>query len=77
MTKLEEKEILQRLEKIRINSSYYKFSDSNFEFYEAKDKDVNAFCFNIKKQKILALQKRQWQRRHEQIMLKRLTGTHS
>ena len=76
MTKLEEKEVLQRLEKIRINSSYYT-PTNGIKFFEAKDKDVNAFCFNIKKQKILALQKRQWQRRHEQIMLKRLTGTHS
>ena len=77
MTKLEEKEILQRLEKIRINSSYYLYSDNNFKLYEAKDKDVNAFCFNNKKQKILALQKRQWQRRHEQIMLKRLVRADS
>ena len=44
MTELE-KEAAQRLEKIKINSSYYGLADNDFDLLDVYgEKDVNAFC---------------------------------
>ena len=67
MTELE-KEAAQRIEKIRINSSYYHLSDNDFDLLNVYGvKDVNSFCKAYKRKLYLEKQTKLWNQRRKQI----------
>lgn len=77
MTELE-KSIAQRLEKIRINSSYYGLSDNDFYLFDVYGvKDVNSFCKAYKRKLCLEKQTKLWNQRRKRILDKKSAGSSS
>lgn len=77
MTKLE-KEAAQRLEKIRINSSYYGLADNDFDLLDAYGvKDVNSFCKEHKQKLYWKKRTKFWNQRRKQILDKKSAGSNS
>lgn len=74
MTKLE-KNIAQRLEKIRINSSYYGHGLYAFDIYGVKD--VNSFYKDCKKKLYLGKRTKFLNQRRKQILDKKSAGSSS
>ena len=75
MTELE-KEAAQRLEKIKINSSYYRLSV--FDLLDVYgEKDVNAFCKEHKLKLYWEKQTKFWNQRQKQILDKKTAGSSS
>ena len=75
MTELE-KEAAQRLEKIKINSSYYRLAD--FDLLDVYgEKDVNAFCKEHKLKLYWEKQTKFWNQRRKQILDKKTAGSSS
>ena len=74
MTKLE-KNIAQRLEKIRINSSYYGHGLYAFDIYGVKD--VNSFYKDCKQKLYLGKRTKFWNQRRKQILDKKSAGSSS
>ena len=74
MTKLENN-IAQRLEKIRINSSYYGHGLYAFDVYGVKD--VNSFCKAYKRKLYLEKQTKLWNQRRKRILDKKSAGSSS
>ena len=63
MTELE-KEAAQRLEKIRINSSYYKLANNDFDLLDVYgEKNVNTFYKEYKQKLYLWKQTKFWNQR--------------
>ena len=77
MTKLE-KEAAQRLEKIRINSSYYGLADNDFDLLDAYGvKDVNSFYKEYKQKLYWEKRTKFWNQRRKQILDKKSAGSNS
>ena len=74
MTELE-KNIAQRLEKIRINSSYYGYGLYAFDLYGVKD--VNSFYKDCKQKLYLGKRTKFWNQRRKQILVKKFAGSSS
>ena len=75
MTELE-KEAAQRLEKIKINSSYYRLAV--FDLLDVYgEKDVNAFCTEHKLKLYWEKQTKFWNQRQKQILDKKTAGSSS
>ena len=73
-----EKEVAQRLEKIRINSSYYRLSDNNFDLFDAYGvKDVNSFYKEYKRKLYWEKRTKFWNQRRQEILDKKSTGSSS
>lgn len=71
MTELE-KEVAQRIEKIRINSSYYNLSDNDFDLLDVYgEKDVNTFYKEYKQKLYLGERTKFWNQRRKQILDKK------
>lgn len=71
MTELE-KEVAQRLEKIRINSSYYNLSDNDFDLLDVYGvKDVNLFYKEYKRKLYWDERTKFWNQRRKQILDKK------
>lgn len=71
-----EKEVAQRLEKIRINSSYYKLADYDFDLLDVYGvKDVNSFCKEHKQKLDWAERIKFWNKRRKQILDKKSAGS--
>ena len=71
MTKLE-KEAARRLEKIRINSSYYKLADNDFDLLDVYgEKDVNTFYKEYKQKLYWEKRTKFWNQRRKQILDKK------
>lgn len=71
MTELE-KEAAQRLEKIRINSSYYNLSDNDFDLLDVYgEKDVNLFYKEYKRKLYWDKRAKFWNQRRKQILDKK------
>ena len=77
MTELE-KEAAQRLEKIRINSSYYRLADNDFDLLDAYGvKDVNSFYKEYKQKLYWEKRTKFWNQRRKQILDKKSAGSNS
>lgn len=77
MTELE-KEAAQRLEKIRINSSYYNLSDNDFDVLDVYgEKDVNSFYKEYKRKLYWDERTKFWNKRRKQILDKKSAGSNS
>lgn len=77
MTKLE-KEAAQRIEKIRINSSYYRLADNDFDLLDAYGvKDVNTFYKEYKQKLYWEKRTKFWNQRRKQILDKKSAGSNS
>lgn len=77
MTKLK-KDIAQRIEKIRINSSYYHLSVSDFDLLDVYEiKNVNSFCKAYKRKLYLEKQTKLWNQRRKRILDKKSAGSSS
>lgn len=77
MTELE-KEAAQRLEKIRINSSYYGLADNDFDLLDAYGvKDVNSFYKEYKQKLYLEKRTKFINQRRKQILDKKTAGSSS
>ena len=77
MTELE-KEAAQRLEKIRINSSYYNLADNDFNLLDAYGvKDVNLFYKEYKRKLYWEKRTRFWNQGRKQILDKKSAGSNS
>lgn len=77
MTELE-KEVAQRIEKIRINSSYYSLSDNDFDLlYVYEEKDVNTFYKEHKQKLYWAERTKFWNKRRKQILDKKSARSNS
>ena len=77
MTKLE-KEAAQRIEKIRINSSYYRLADNDFDLLDVYgEKDVNAFYKEHKQKLYWEKRTKFWNQRRKQILDKKSSGSNS
>lgn len=75
MTELE-KEAAQRLEKIKINSSYDRHAD--FDLLDVYgEKDVNAFCKEHKQKLYWEKLTKFWNQRRKQILDKKTAGSSS
>ena len=71
MTKLE-KEAAQRLEKIKINSSYYGLADIDFDLLDVYgEKDVNTFYKEYKRKLYWEKRTRFWNQGRKQILDKK------
>lgn len=71
MTELE-KEAAQRLEKIRINSSYYKLANNDFDLLDVYgEKDVNTFYKEYKQKLYWEKRTKFWNQRRKQILGKK------
>lgn len=77
MTKLET-EIAQRLEKIRINSSYYNLADNDFDLLDVYgEKDVNSFYKEYKRKLYWEKRTKFWNQRRKQVLDKKSTRSSS
>lgn len=77
MTELE-KEAAQRLEKIRINSSYYRLADNDFDLLDTYGvKDVNSFYKEYKQKLYWEKRTKFWNQRRKQILDKKSAGSNS
>ena len=77
MTELE-KEAAQRLEKIRINSSYYGLADNDFDLLDAYgEKDVNSYYKEYKQKLYWEKRTKFWNQRRKQILVKKFAGSSS
>lgn len=77
MTKLE-KEAAQRLEKIRINSSYYRLADNDFDLLDVYgEKDVNTFYKEYKQKLYWEKRTKFWNQRRKQILDKKSARSNS
>lgn len=77
MTELE-KEAAQRLEKIRINSSYYGLADNDFDLLDAYgEKDVNSFYKEYKQKLYWEKRTKFRNQRRKQIFDKKSAGSSS
>ena len=77
MTELE-KEAAQRLEKIRINSSYYGLADNDFDLLDAYgEKDVNSFYKDCKQKLYLEKRTKFLNQRRKRILDKKSAGSSS
>lgn len=73
-----EKEAAQRLEKIRINSSYYRLADNDFDLLDVYgEKDVNTFYKEYKQKLYWAERTKFWNKRRKQILDKKSAGSNS
>lgn len=67
-----ERDIAQRLEKIKINSSYYSLSDNDFDLLDAYGvKDVNSFYKEYKRKLYWGERTKFWNQRRKQILDKK------
>ena len=77
MTELE-KEAAQRLEKIKINSSYYGLADNDFDLLDAYGvKDVNTFYKEYKQKLYWEKRTKFWNQRRKQILDKKSARSNS
>jgi len=76
MTKLE---IAQRIEKIKINSSYYRLSDNVFDLLGVYEgiKDVNSFCKEHKRKLYWEKRTKFWDQKRKQVLDKKSTRSSS
>lgn len=77
MTELE-KEAAQRLEKIKINSSYYGLADNDFDLLDVYGvKDVNSFYKEYKRKLYWEKRTKFWNQRRKQILDKKSARSNS